>query len=162
MRTRRDTNTRPAIGWSPAGTGGSGSATSSRALEIRYIAQGLGRIIGPVIRELSQSTSQTVATRVRRLVNAVGQEVLRLSESGYDIGNLPPLHGTALDGGSFLIEWLASDYRVGFVLDPDPAETMWYLLVKGGSAESSRSGSLDSDEEMTVVSSLVSYVASHS
>lgn len=60
------------------------------------------------------------------MLNDLEQVLYRMNAVG-----LPSLHAAELADGSLLIEWLAPDRRVGLTLDPQPAQSGWYLLAEG-------------------------------
>lgn len=73
-----------------------------------------------------RTANPLVARQARRLLNELEQVLYRMNAVG-----LPPLHAAELADGSLLLEWLAPDRRVGLTLDPQPAQSGWYLLADG-------------------------------
>ena len=149
-------------GWNSAGTSSSEGAAYDAELGLKYMPQELARIIEPVLRALGETRDHSIVAAARGLVKTIVQLILQLSESDFEIRNLPPLQGANLDDGSFLMEWLSLNYRAGFVIDPDRGESIWYLIVKDESSNSNRYGSLHSREGEEAIAGLVSYVASNS
>jgi len=148
--------------WNLAGTSSSGSASYGGRPELTYVPQELTRIIEPVMKALLETKNPDIVKDVRELVAIIVELLLQLSTSNFEIRNLPPLHGVNLDNGSFLIEWLSPNYRVGLLVDTDPKESIWYLILKSESSDSNLSGSLTGRERRAALTQLVSYVASNS
>lgn len=148
--------------WYLAGTSSSGSVTYGGRPEPTYLPQELTRITDPVMKALLETKNKDIVKDVRELIAIIVELLLQLSASNFDIKNLPPLHGVNLDNGSFLIEWLSTNYRVGFLIEADPKESIWYLILKSASSDSNLSGSLTGQERRATLTQLVSYVASNS
>jgi len=143
-------------------TSNSGRYTSGGRDVRPYVPQEVVRIIEPVLNALSKTENRSIVDQVGEVIGDIVELVLRLNGSKLEISNLPPLYGTNLDDGSFLIEWISTKYRVGFIIDPDPKESIWYLITRGESSDSTLSGSLTSHESKATLSQLVSYVALNS
>ena len=129
---------------------------------LTYISQEVRRIIEPIIRTLSETKSPDVVKEVQELIPMVIEIVLELSKSNFDLSNLQPLNATNLEDGSFLIEWIFPNYRVGFVIERDPKESIWYLVSKSESSDSNLSGNLDIHDKKALLTRLVSHVALNS
>lgn len=77
------------------------------------------------------------------------------------IGYLPPLSLYKLDDGSFIIEWIFKDFRIGFSLEHDEKQSGWYLITNKTLGDESRSGLLREVDITALVSKLISYVISN-
>ena len=57
------------------------------------------------------------------------QNVLLTNRFALDsIGSLPPLRININEDGSVLIEWIFSDFRIGFSIEKDRSQSNWYLV----------------------------------
>ncbi len=138
------------------------NVTMGGEFELKYVNLLITRIIEPVLRALSKTKDANIIKEVRELVSIIMNLVLELNMSDFDTSNLPPLTATNLDDGSFLIEWLFLSYRVGFVIESDPKEAMWYLISKSESSDSNQWGSLAISDKKELLTRLVSHVALNS
>ena len=136
--------------------------TSGGRFRLTYITQEIGRIIEPVIRSLSETENVDVAKEVQELIPMFIEIFLELKESYFDLSNLRPLTAANLEDGSFLIEWIHLNYRIGIVIDNDPKDSMWYRISKSESADSNISGKLVVDDKKALLTRLISYVAMNS
>lgn len=138
------------------------NSTVGGEFELKYVNLATTRIIEPVLKALSKTKDINIIKEVSELVSIIMNIVLELNMSNFDTSNLPPLVATNLEDGSFLIEWLFPDYRVGFVLESDPKEAIWYLMSKSKSSDSNEWGSLADRDKNELLTRLVSHVASNS
>ncbi len=138
------------------------NVTMGGEFELKYVSLAITRIIEPVLRVLSKTKDANIIKEVRELVSIIMNVVLELNMSNFDTSNLPPLVATNLEDGSFLIEWLFRGYRVGFVIESDPQEAIWYLISKSKSSDSNQWGSLVVSDKKELLTRLVSHVALNS
>jgi len=123
-----------------------------------YINQEIGRIIEPALKVLSESKRPDVRKGVQEIISALMEIMIELSKSKFDVSSLPSLVAANLDDGSFLIEWLFTNYRVGFVVERELKESIWYLITRGESSDTNSSGSLDIPDKKDLLAQLISYV----
>lgn len=163
MNAQEDTDT---IGttshWDTAEIPRLSNETTGGRFWLRYITQETGRIIEPVIRSLSETKNPDVTKEVQELIPIFTEIFLELRKSDFDLTNLPPLNAANLEDGSFLIEWIYFNYRIGIVVEKDPKDSIWYLISKSESADSNISGKLSGDDRKALLTALVSYVAMNS
>ena len=77
---------------------------------------------------IHQLDNANVVKEGERALTVIRDTASDYQRSGRDIAHLPPLRTFVSDDGSVLIEWIFSDFRVGFSLEPDPRESGWYLV----------------------------------
>lgn len=140
----------------------SGSLTDGEPVGRKYIPLDVVRIVAPVLEALARSHDAKLNREVIDLVEDIVGLLSQLARANMNMSNLPALHAANLDDGSFLIEWLSPNFRVGFVVEAEPKESMWYLITKIDSSDSSISGSLAGHERKASLGKLVTYVASNS
>ena len=87
---------------------------------------------------------------------------LELRKSDFDLSNLQPLTAANLEDGSFLIEWIYSNYIIGIVIDNDPKDSIWYRISKSEFSDTNVSGKLVVDDKKALLTRLISYVATNS
>jgi hypothetical protein len=148
--------------WNFINTSEYGGPTSGGRNVPTYIPQEVVRIIEPVMKALSETKNTVLVAGVREVIRTIIGLLLQLNRSNLEIGNLPPLIGANLEDGTFLMEWLWPNYRVGFIIDPNPKDSIWYLIKRGESSDSNLSGGLNSREGREALSQLISYVALNS
>lgn len=127
-----------------------GSTTHDGLVGWKYIPLDVVRIVAPILEALARSRDPRVNSEVIRLVEDLVGLLSQLAKVNVNVSNLPSLYGTSLDDGSFLIEWLSPNYRVGFVVEANPDKSMWYLIMKADSVELNSSGSLAGHSMMSI------------
>lgn len=153
---------------SPSGHWGVGDATSTGSQSYSgrfgawYTNQDILRIVGSVIRSLSQVKNKSIVDQVWEMLSIFVEILLQLKVSGYEVRNLPPLNGTLLDDGSFLLEWLSRNYRVAFVVEKDRKDSIWYLVSKSEMSDENKSGNLEGADKQALMSQFIAFVASNS
>lgn len=128
---------------------------------LAYVSNDARRIIEPTLKALSETKNPGVSKEAHGLISTIIEIILELNKSKYDTSNLAPLVSANLEDGSFLIEWLSTNYRIGFVIEVDPKESIWYLVARSGSSDTNLSGSLV-DNKKELLTQLVSYMAVNS
>jgi hypothetical protein len=54
--------------------------------------------------------------------------VLRVRQERSDLTDIPPICAHLSEDGSVLLEWIFSDFRIGFNIEPNPDESGWHLI----------------------------------
>ena len=152
----------PVERWNVADATSTGRQTYGGRFGAWYTNQEILRIVGSLLKSLSEVSDPSITEQVRDLVNVFIEMLVQLKVSGYEMRNLPPLKGAILEDGAFLAEWLSHNYRVGFVFETDPKDSMWYLVEKGETLDQNKSGSLGNEDKQAILRSLIAYVASNS
>ena len=128
-----------------------------------YIDQDVGRIILSPLQSVHKINDKKIIGQVRELLTIFLELINEFRNSGHNIRNLPALVGSALEDGSFLIEWILTNYHVGFVVETDSKESAWYLVEKGEKTDSNSTGLLGNKEDkQKIVTQLFFYVAYNS
>ncbi len=128
---------------------------------LTYVSNEIRRIIDPTLKALSETKNPEVSKEVNELIYTIIDIILELNKSKFDVSNIPPLVATNLEDGSFLTEWLFTNYRIGFVIEVNPKESIWYLVSRSGSSDTNLSGSLV-DYKKELLTQLISYVTANS
>lgn len=135
--------------------------TVDRGFRRRFIADEVYRIVRPVLEGVGRIKGATVAKQAKDMVSDIADLIINLQSSNVDINRIPPLHAVALEDGSFLIEWIFSKYRIGFVLERKKRESVWYLVSTiEGNVE--RSGPLSSTDYKKLLAELILFVFDYS
>jgi hypothetical protein len=106
--------------------------------------------------------NKQLAADARRVLVLIQQTVTTLHKIGLDLSYLPQLQAFLAEDGSFLLEWIFSDYRIGFSIEPNEAESSWYLITNRKLGEVNAAGVLCGSELQTLVLWLLNFVLSHS
>jgi len=72
--------------------------------------------------------NREVAQEARNLLIVIQEIIDSFQMFGFDIGYLPPLDAFVVDDGSILIEWIYSNFRLGFNIETNPRDSGWYLV----------------------------------
>jgi hypothetical protein len=76
---------------------------------------------------IDNNTIREQAISVLKRINGLLDNYIRLD---FRIGELPELVGYTVADGSFTIEWIFEDFRIGFNIENDPTESGFHLVSK--------------------------------
>lgn len=77
---------------------------------------------------LLQVVARQVKEAATEILDVIEQGVRAYRPSG-DLDQVPEVRAYLLDGGSLLLEWAASEFRLGFNLEEKPAVSGWYFVT---------------------------------
>lgn len=106
--------------------------------------------------------NREVAEEARGLVSVIQEIIATFQQSGFDLGYLPPLQAFNLDDGSVVIEWIFSDFRVGFNVEPNSDESGWYLVSNESLGAISASGFTSNIDVKRLILWLLNFILSNS
>jgi hypothetical protein len=95
-------------------------------------------------------------------LTVIQQALGTFRQLGVDLSYLPELQGFIADDGSFLLEWIFSEYRVGFSIEPDAEQSSWFLITNRNLGEISASGFIAGNDLNSLVLWLLNFILSHS
>lgn len=127
-----------------------------------YIADDVFRIIRPALENIRTIRNETVQNQAVEIITNIVDLTAFLPSQGIDIERVPPLHAVALDDGSFLVEWIFAKYRIGFVLDENENESLWYLVSAIEEANIEKSGLLIKLDKKSLLLDLITFVFNYS
>jgi hypothetical protein len=104
--------------------------------------------------------NQELAEQASRLLTVI-QEVLDTLRFMVDLSCIPTLHPFSSEDGSVLFEWIFSDYRIGFSIEPNQEESSWYLITKKNLGEISASGYISGVDVRVLVLWLLNFIISN-
>jgi hypothetical protein len=135
--------------------------TVDKGFKKHFIVDEVYRIIKPVLEGVGKIKRASVAKQARDIVSDIADLIISLQSSNVDINRIPPLNAVALEDGSFLIEWIFSKYRIGFVLGRNKRESIWYLVSTiEGNVEAS--GPLSGTDYKKLLAELILFVFGYS
>ncbi|PSM31679.1 hypothetical protein BVG81_004225 [Haliangium sp. UPWRP_2] len=92
-----------------------------------------------VERNIRQLAKTTMVRQARMIVEHFSSAI-----AGLDLHDAPPLRTAEAPDGSFLIEWVFSDRRLGFNIEPEQDDSGWYFVSSKRAGGSCAAGSLSS------------------
>jgi len=92
---------------------------------------------------LSKITNDTVKQQTEEVLYIIGRIIEVVQEVTGGQGRIPPLHAHLLDDGSVVVEWIVSDFRIGFNIELNPEESGWHYITSKKMGERTASGPLD-------------------
>jgi len=119
----------------------SGSATSNQPM--------------PAWEAVCRTANKDSAQQARDLLSAI-QETLKWFPDFSDM--IPQLRHSIAADGSVLFEWIFSDYRIGFNIEPNPQESSWYLVTNRKLGEISASGFISHINLRVLIQFLFSFI----
>ena len=146
--------------WNVADATNIGHQTYRGSSGVWYVNEDTLRIVGKVLQSLSVVKDRSILKQVWDLLSVIGDFLGQLKATGYDLKNLPILVGGIMEDGTFLIEWLSKTSRIGFVIEKDQKESMWYSISKSVTLDSTLSGGLSNKEKSEILKLLVNFLNS--
>lgn len=113
---------------------------------------------------LHETQNEDIAERARMLLSMMIETINSFEHFGFNMDFLPSVRAFNVDDGSVLIEWIFTDFRIGFNIEPNPEDSSWYLVSNKKLGEIGASGYISSAEmeTKTLVVWLLSFVLSNS
>jgi len=97
-----------------------------------------------------------VAEQLERLLLTIQGMIQVAKDRCPELGEIPPLHAHIDEDGSALVEWVFPEFRVGFNLEPNPADSGWHLVSNKRLQDLTASGQLANME--AIVPMLVDFI----
>jgi len=91
---------------------------------------------------IPQIQDTSVVKQLDELLSTISREVLKAQETPGSLSHIPALHAHVLEDGSVVLEWLFTDFRVGFNIEPNRADSGWHYVLGKKFNERSGSGQL--------------------
>ncbi len=77
---------------------------------------------------------------------------------GLDASNIPKLYGYVAKDSAILLEWTSEKFRAGVSIEPNEADSGWYLITDRDLGEISTSGHLALSSAEAVLRKLIRFV----
>ncbi len=119
-------------------------------------------LVGCALDTIHQTENQYVAKEARKLLSIIQGAIASFKQFGVDLDYLPPLQAFNVDDGSVLIEWIFSNFRIGFNIEPNSEDSGWYLVSNENLGEISASGYTSSIDITLIVFWLLNFALSNS
>ena len=91
---------------------------------------------------IPQIQDKGVVKQLGELLSTISRLVLAAQETPGSLSHIPDLHAHVLEDGSVVLEWLFPDFRVGFNIEPNCADSGWHFVLSKKFNEQSGSGQL--------------------
>jgi len=129
---------------------------------LNYFSPTESRLIKPALETLRNTQNQEVAVKARKILEDLRETVSSFQQLGFDLTFLPPIRAFNNDDGSVLVEWIFTDFRIGFSIETILDESGWYLVSKRNLGEISASGFIENANIKNIILWLLNFVISHS
>lgn len=94
------------------------------SFQLDQASQAVHAIVAAAHKTAQFANNRAVAKHALALLNEFEQALRRAK-----VEQLPPLHALELEDHSLLFEWVLPGRRAGITLDPNPAQSGWFLLA---------------------------------
>jgi len=84
--------------------------------------------VQPATNVFAEIQNPVVAEQVRKILSTIQGMILRVEETHSEFADIPPVCAHLSEDGSVLLEWIFSDFRIGFNIEPDPNDSGWHLV----------------------------------
>lgn len=100
---------------------------------------------------VSQIKDSDVKNQLNKLLSIIDKKISLAQQRDVDLSRMPPLHAHVDEDGSVLLEWIFSDFRVGFNIEPNPDDSGWHLVSNKTHNEYTASGQLEDMNKITTI-----------
>jgi hypothetical protein len=87
-------------------------------------------LVRPAWDMLREASDYEVAEEARKILLIIHQTIITFEQLGYNSIDFPPIRAFNLDDGAVVFEWIFTDFRVGFSIEPGLVDSGWYLVSK--------------------------------
>jgi hypothetical protein len=101
---------------------------------------------------------QIIAEEANKLLLTIQTTIEKFQSYRSDLYSLPQLHAFPVDDGSLLIEWIFTDFRIGFSIEPDNNESSWYLVANRKYGDINASGYLADIDTQKIILWLINFI----
>jgi len=105
-----------------------------------------------------KTINQQVVKEARRFLSIFQDMAAIFPQLGLDLYSLPHLFGFNVDDGSFLIEWIFSDFRIGFNFEQNLNDSSWYLVSNQKYGDINASGFLSIRDSRSLILWLLTFI----
>lgn len=116
------------------------------------------RLMSQAVKAVPQIKNECVREQTIKLLSTIRGIISYLLQIKADLSHIPPLKICNYDDDSISIEWAFPDFRAGFNIEVDPAESGWHLVSNERLGCSMSSGSLETDSK-TLLYQLISIIS---
>lgn len=120
------------------------------------------KIIYPAKRIISKIDDPNIKEQSKKIISIIWNTLNTFQDVGVDINHLPPLRPSVFDDGSIVYELIFSNFRIGFSVDHDYANSGWYLVTKEDLGNINAEGYFKNIDIKKIVTWLFSYVINNS
>ena len=85
-------------------------------------------LLGKTWKVGTEARNPSVAKQTRSLLLAMQNTMSAFEKWGFELGAAPSLKAYEDDDDSVLVEWIFTNFRIGFTIEPNPKESGWYLV----------------------------------
>lgn len=85
-------------------------------------------VIGNVVKSLKDIPTKAVQEYAVQFCQSFQEVLIAALERNKVSAGLPALSPSILEDGSFLIQWVFKDFRIGFSIEPIIEESSWYMV----------------------------------
>jgi hypothetical protein len=115
-------------------------------------------ITGDAYRVVSAFENREMAEVAEKLMRAIDQTLQIYEATGGNLDAIRPVRATLPEDGSIAMEWTNPDFRIGFNIETNPADSGWYLVTSQRLGEIGVHGQLASIEPASLASLAVNFL----
>jgi hypothetical protein len=105
---------------------------------------------------IPQIQNKIVAEQLDKLLLTISKMIEFAQRKRPELGNIPALIAHIDEDGAVTVEWVFPDFRVGFNLEVNPADSGWYLVSNKKLNESTMSGQMKNMD--TIIPTLLNFI----
>lgn len=93
-----------------------------------------------------------------KLLLSLHKVLIQYYTQSFELSHLPSLHVVIVEDGSILIEWIFTDFRIGFSIEIEITESSWYLVSNEKLESITKSGFLTTDKLDSIIDEVVAFI----
>lgn len=113
-----------------------------------YRSSNKKRIVGKSFSKALQLEVQEIREAAIIVLKSIEKGIVDFELQRFQLDHLPELYPVKVDDGSFLIEWIFEDFRIGFSIEPEIEESSWYLVSKNSLGATNAEGIIFLDNQL--------------
>ena len=108
------------------GTGDATTGVNEQA--VCFPRSGTRNPVQHAVNVFSDVKDPSVVEQARKILATIQGMILRVQQRRSDLTDIPPVCAHSSEDGSVLLEWIFSDFRIGFNIEPNPDDSGWHLV----------------------------------
>lgn len=117
-------------------------------------------IIDDALIKVKSHNNKIISSFAVKILIEIQKTITSLCSLKFELCDLPSLNAFFVEDGSILIEWIFSQFRVGFVVDPELNDSSWYLVSNNDMGDINASGFIVTKDLNRLVLWLISFIIS--
>ena len=122
---------------------------------------GSQKILNNLLNEIPNIKEQELKNQLILFASSFQNALLKSVNFSSVVEVLPPLTFFQEDDESILLEWIFSDFRIGFSFEFDKQKSNWYIIANKNLNSANASGEIDFEKIEGLVQGVIAFIAAN-